>query len=215
MTTRDERREAGSLSLTERAWAAVRERLTKRDDPATGPRPAMTPKTPEETVAALEARLASIKEETATKQARLTEIEQERARELTLPRYRARGSAAKRDARCTFLAGAWIRKKAEGRSGDRDMALGRTRNFPHPGHEIASFSAFVLFPSPAPLPRHRTSASAWPSRAPLSASWSLLTIPHFRSGQPPSTSLFLHTTRPRLFARPSRRWKRPSPTRPP
>ena len=75
----------------------------------------MTPKTPEETVAALEARLASLKEETASKQARLREVEQERAREIKLRLRRARYKVAsrerKRRTRRLILIGSYVESK--------------------------------------------------------------------------------------------------------
>lgn len=77
----------------------------------------MTPKTPEETVADLEARLARLKDEMATKKARLKEVEQERARELRLrlrrARYQVTARERKRETRRNILAGAWVRKQAE------------------------------------------------------------------------------------------------------
>ncbi len=75
----------------------------------------MTPKTPEETVAALEARLASLKDETATKKARLREIEQERAREIKLrlrrARYRVATRERKRRTRRLILIGSYVESK--------------------------------------------------------------------------------------------------------
>ena len=77
----------------------------------------MTPKTPEETVAALEARLASIKDETATKKARLREIEQERAREIKLrlrrARYRVASKERKRRTRRLILIGTYVESKTK------------------------------------------------------------------------------------------------------
>ena len=74
-------------------------------------------KTPEQTVADLEARLATIEDDMAARKARIEEVRQKRAREIKLRLRRARYAVAakerKRETRRNILAGAWVRQKAD------------------------------------------------------------------------------------------------------
>ena len=75
----------------------------------------MSPKPPEEKVADLEARIATVKEEIAAKTARLKEVESERLREIQLrlrrARYAVTAKERKRRTRRLILMGTYVESK--------------------------------------------------------------------------------------------------------